>query len=134
MKFEKKVKYKARPQALVVELLSFLETHLLVVERPYLKQEDLIIRYTLIHLIIIRYTKKIKWCFVSSWLNVSLSWSSPSISPIIFIIGGLIQNFLCYRNSSLYFISIPRGTCRCRFRLFYILDFTIYFLIFIYPF
>ena len=60
----------------MVELL-FLETNLLVVERPYLL---------------------LKWiCFASSLLNLSISWNSPSLLPIILIIGGqLFSNILRY--------------------------------------
>jgi len=103
--------------------LSFLETHLLVVERSCLNQEDtlLIKRYTLIHLIITRYTKKFKRWFASNRLNVSLSWNSPSFFRRLtttmdywYFFFYAIVTALC-----LSFISIPRGACR--FRLFCIL-------------
>lgn len=84
--------------------MSFLETHLLVVERSCLNQEDtlLIKRYTLIHLIITRYTKKFKRWFASNRLNVSLSWNSPSFFRRLTTTMDYWYFFLCYRNSSLF--------------------------------
>lgn len=106
--------------------MSFLETHLLVVERSCLNQEDtlLIKRYTLIHLIITRYTKKFKRWFASNRLNVSLSWNSPSFFSSSHDDDGLLVFFFYAIVTALClsFISIPRGACR--FRLFCIIGFT----------
>ena len=80
----------------MVELLSFLETHLLVVERSYFKTRGPHYKkhsYTSLACEAgQKYTKKIKLYFASSWLNISLSRNSPSLLPITHIIGGLILN------------------------------------------